>query len=99
MADTPAYATASPVFTVDGTRQADLARDLVRLDVEESTEGLRRLTAHLLGNAPRVESSKDVVEYLDGNVVDFGKKLQVALGPTGTEKIVFTGVISALEVD
>ena len=99
MADTPAYATASPVFTVDGTRQGDLARDLVRLDVEESAEGLRRLTAHLLGNAPRVESSNDVVEYLDGKVIDFGKKLQVALGPTGTEKIVFTGVVSALQVD
>ena len=99
MADTPAYSTASPVFTVDGTRQGDLARDLVRLDVEESAEGLRRLTAHLLGNAPRVESSNDVVEYLDGKVIDFGKKLQVALGPTGTEKIVFTGVVSALQVE
>jgi phage protein D len=40
-----------------------------------------------------------VVEYLDGKTLDFGKRLQVSLGPPGTEKIVFTGVISALEAD
>ncbi len=98
MASTPAYAAAGPVLTVDGNRQPDLARDLVRLEVEESTESLRTLTAHLLANAPRVDSSNDVVEYLDGKVLDFGKKLQVSLGPDGAEKIVFSGVISALEV-
>jgi uncharacterized protein len=97
MGETPAYAAAGPVLTVEGTRQGELARDLVRLDIEESTAGLRTMCAHLLGSAPRAETSNDVVEWLDGKVLDFGKKIQVALGPPGNEKIVFTGVVSALE--
>ncbi|KRB43008.1 phage late control D family protein [Terrabacter sp. Root181] len=99
MAETPAYASASPVLSVDGSREPDLARDLVRLEVAETTEGLRTLVAHVLGNAPRVQSSKDVVEYLDGRTLDFGKRLQVSIGPPGTEKIVFKGVISAIGAD
>ena len=98
MGETPTFASAAPVLKVDGNRVADLARDLVRLDIEESTEGLRTFTGHLLGSAPRVETSHDVVEYLDGKVLDFGKRLEVSLGPPGNEKIVFTGAVSALEV-
>jgi phage protein D len=97
MAD-QAFASASPVLTVAGTRQPELARDLVRLDVEEDLEGLRTLTAHLLAAAPRQRPSTDVVEHLDGDVLDFGKRLQVSVGPPGNERIVFTGTVSALEV-
>ncbi len=39
------------------------------------------------------------VLYLDGGVLDFGTPLEVSLGPPGTERIVFTGLVSALEVD
>lgn len=98
MADAPAFASTAPVFTVNGSRAPDLARDVVRLDVEETTEGLRTFTAHVLGSAPRDQPSTDVVEYLDGTLLDFGKRLEVSLGPPGNEKIVFTGVVSALEV-
>jgi phage protein D len=94
----PAFASAFPVLSVGGARRPELARDLVRLDVEEDVEGLRTLTAHLLAAAPRQRPSTDVVEYLDGDVLDFGKRLQVSLGPPGTERIVFTGTVSALEV-
>jgi Bacteriophage probable baseplate hub protein len=94
----PVFAAASPVLTVAGTRQPELARDLVRLDVAEDTGGLRTLTAHFVATAPRKRSSNDVVEYLDGDVLDFGKRLQVSLGPPGNERIVFTGTVSALEV-
>lgn len=97
MAD-PAFAAASPVFTVGGSRQPDLARDLVRLDVAEDVAGLRTLSAHFLASAPRTKSSNDVVEYLDGSTLDFGKRLQVSLGPPGNERTVFTGMVSALEV-
>jgi uncharacterized protein len=99
MADAPAFASSAPVFKVNDSRTADLARDVVRLDVEESTEGLRTFTAQFLGSAPRDQPSNDVVEYLDGALLDFGKRLEVSLGPPGNEKIVFTGVVSALEVN
>ncbi|WP_138760653.1 phage late control D family protein [Modestobacter altitudinis] len=97
MAD-PVFASAAPVLTVAGRRQPELARDLVRLDVEEDVEGLRTLTAHLLAAAPRQRPTTDVVEHLDGDVLDFGRRLQVSLGPPGNERIVFTGTVSALEV-
>jgi phage protein D len=98
MADTPAFASSAPVIKIRGTRQPDLARDLVRLDVEESTGGLRTLTLHLLASAPREQPSTDVAEYLDGQVLDFGARTEVSLGPPGNERIVFTGLISALEI-
>lgn len=88
----------SPVVSIDGNRQADLGRDLVRLDVEESTEGLRTLGLHLVGNPNGPQPGTDVVEHLDGRILDFGKRIEVSLGPPGNEKVVFTGVISALEV-
>jgi phage protein D len=98
MTEAPAFASAAPVFTVGGKRQPDLARDVVRLDVEESCEGLRTLAAHILGSAPRDHPTTDVVEYLDGKVLDFGKRIEVSLGPPGNERIVFAGTVSALEV-
>lgn len=98
MADAPAFASSAPVFKVSGSRAPDLARDVVRLDIEETTEGLRTFTAQFLGSAPRDQASNDVVEYLDGTLLDFGKRMEVSLGPPGNERIVFAGVVSALEV-
>lgn len=98
MVEAPAYAATAPVFTVNGAREPDLGRDLVRLDVEEDVEGLRTLRAHVLASAPRERPTTDVVEYLDGRLLDFGKRLSVSLGPPGNEKVVFTGTVSALEV-
>src|SRR5689334_14363265 len=99
MADPPVYGSAAPVLTVAGTRQPDLARDLVRLDIEETTEGLRRLTLHLIASAARSQPSRDVVEYLDGRPLDFGVAVQVVIGQPGTEKVVFTGTVSAIAAE
>ena len=98
MADPPLFASSAPVVKVEGTRQPDLARDLLRLEVEESTDGLKTLALHLIASAPRNQQSTDVVEYLDGTVIDFGKHIEVSLGPPGNEKIVFAGVMSSIEV-
>ena len=98
MGEAPASASTAPVFTVEGRREPDLARDAVRVEIEDTVEGLRTLTAHLLGSAPRDRPSTDVAEYLDGLLLDFGKRIEVSLGPPGNERIVFTGAVSALEV-
>ncbi|TYB64798.1 phage late control D family protein [Nonomuraea sp. PA05] len=94
----PAFAATAPVFSADGAHEPELGRDLVRLDVAEDVLGLRTLSACFLATAPRRRSSNDVVEYLDGGTLDFGKRLQVTLGPPGNERIVFAGSVSALEV-
>ncbi|MDX8031390.1 contractile injection system protein, VgrG/Pvc8 family [Lentzea sp. BCCO 10_0856] len=91
------FVAADPVFTVDGRRVPDLGRDCLALVVEESTEGLRTCVAHLLANAPRQVPNDDVVEYLDGRTLDFGKQLAVSIGPSGNERVVFAGAISAIE--
>ncbi|WP_250037763.1 phage late control D family protein [Paractinoplanes maris] len=93
-----AFASAAPVFTVDGSLEPDLGRDLVRLDVAEDVHGLRTLSASFLATAPRARSSNDVVEYLDGGSLDFGRRVWVSLGPPGNERIAFIGAVSALEV-
>jgi phage protein D len=98
MADPPLYAAATPVFTVAGTRAGDLARDLLRLDIEESCEGLRTLEVQVIASAARDQPSTDVFEYLDGQLLDFGKRIQVSVGPPGNERHAFSGVISALAV-
>ena len=92
------YAAASPVLAVAGNRQPELARDLVRLEVSEDVDGLRTLSAEFVATAPRQRAGTDVVEYLDGDVLDFGRQLRVSLGPPGNERIVFTGAVSALQV-
>jgi Bacteriophage probable baseplate hub protein len=90
------YSTSAPVFKVDGSVQADLARDLLRLEIEETTEGLKTCVAQFVGVGPHSGGSEEL-QYLDGKLVDFGKSFEVSLGPTGNERIVFMGAVSALE--
>src|SRR4051812_32663666 len=62
---------AEPIFKVDGTVKGELARDLLRLDVDETTDGLKTLVARVAGSVPHPEM-RDVPElYLNGSIVDF----------------------------
>jgi phage protein D len=97
MTDTPLYASWAPTFKVDGTAQPALARDLVHLEVEEDTSGLRTCVARFADVGPRTGAAVEQFLYLDGDVIDFGKTLEVAVGPSGGERRVFKGPISALE--
>jgi uncharacterized protein len=92
-------ASSSPVFQVDGETRGELARDLLHLEVEETTRGLKTLCARLLAlRAGRREREEDLL-YLDGGVLDFGKALEVSIGPPGQERTIFHGRVSALEAD
>ncbi len=95
----PLYASSAPVFKVDGTVRGELARDLLRLDVAEDTAGLRTLSVHLVGVGAVGGQAEEQLLYLDGSILDFGRRLEVSIGPPGTERIVFRGRISALETD
>jgi len=93
-----AFASAAPVVKVGGQVQGPLARDLLRLEVEEGVGGLRTLTMYVVASAaPGATATTDVAEWLDGKVLDFGKELSVSAGPPGDEREVFTGKVSALE--
>lgn len=94
-----AFGTTTPVFTVGGQVVAELARDVVRLEIEEDTEGLRTVRAQFHATAAGATGARSQLLHLDGGSLDFGKELKVSLGRTGSQKIVFEGVISALEAE
>jgi phage protein D len=99
MTDRQLFASAAPVVKVGGQVQGALARDLLRLEVEERIGGLRTLAMHVVATAPQQTATADVAEWLDGKVLDFGKELSVSAGPPGDEHEVFAGKLSALEVN
>jgi uncharacterized protein len=93
----PVLYSAEPVFEVDGRVRGELTRDLLRLEIEETTEGLKTLVARVAGTPPGPEMP-DVPElYLNGSVLDFGRSLDVALGPSGSARTVFRGRVTAIE--
>ena len=89
----------SPVFEVDGQVYGELARDLLRLEVEESCDGLKRLTARFVAVGPDQQGGdEETLLYLNGRVLDFGKAVVVAIGPLANQQTIFDGRLSALEV-
>jgi Bacteriophage probable baseplate hub protein len=94
----PLLTQTAPALTVDGQLRAELTHDLVRLEVEETTEGLKTLSARFLAFGPR-PGAPDGILHLDGRVFDFGKSFDVALGSEQDPRTVFRGKISALEAD
>src|SRR4051794_32995834 len=87
----------SPVFKVAGVTRGELARDLLRLEVEETTAGLMTLTARFLAEGPRPTAREEGLLYLDGSILDFGKPLEVSIGPPREARTVFRGTVSGLE--
>src|SRR5262245_32037599 len=90
---------AAPIFTVDGEIKGELARDLLHFEIEETTAGLKTVQARFVAQGATGGNSEQHQLYLDGSIIDFGKKLEISLGPDSEARAVFTGWISALEAD
>ena len=93
------FGSSAPVLLVDGERSAALARDLLRLEVSEDTQGMKRLAARFTAWGTLPGADNEGWLHLDGSVLDFGKRLQVSLGPAAAARTVFTGRISAIETE
>jgi phage protein D len=93
----PLFASTAPVFEVDGQVCGELARDIVRLEIEESTDGLKTLVARVVALGPKTGHEEEQLLYLDGDILDFGKSLEVSLGSAAQARILFRGRISGLE--
>ncbi|HWC41342.1 MAG TPA: contractile injection system protein, VgrG/Pvc8 family [Actinomycetota bacterium] len=91
-------AVVSPVFTSGGTVVPELARDCVRLEVEEGLGGLRCLQLHLVAVGVGATGPQDRLLHLDGGTLDLGRELEVTLGSEGRQQTVFRGTVSALEL-
>jgi phage protein D len=93
----PLLAPAGPVFSIGGKVVPSLARDCVRLEIEEDVGGLKTLRLQVFATGAGATGPPDRMIYLDGGVVDFGKTLTVAIGPDGGQRVVFDGTISGIE--
>lgn len=100
MATSPAalQSQTTPEFTLDGRVNAALARDLTLLSIDDDIDGLRRMVATFIAVGPREGERDEQLNWLDGSVLDFGKQIDVALGPSDARETVFSGRISALEL-
>jgi phage protein D len=88
-----------PVFLVEGELHGELAEDLLRLEVEEDTSGMKKLQARFIAQGPLPGSTAEGLLYLDGQVFDFGKSLNVSIGSTAEERTIFQGKVTAIEVN
>lgn len=94
----PLLSATVPIFTVDGKVYGQLARDVARLEVEEDTAGMKRLSLRLVAQGPQSGKPEEEILYLNGSILDFGKRLQVSIGPVESARTVFDGFISSLEI-
>jgi phage protein D len=95
---TDLYGSKSPVFKVDGQVHGELARDLSSLVIEEATDGLKTMVLRLIAQGPKDNMAEEQLLYLDGQIVDFGKPIEVSIGPGDGARTVFKGTISAIDV-
>lgn len=87
----------APVFKVDGEVKGELARDVASLRIEEATDGLKTMVLRLVAEGPQDNAAEEQQLYLDGRIVDFGRSIEVSIGPSDQARIVFKGAISAIE--
>ena len=87
----------APVFEVEEQVKGELARDLLRLEVAETTTGLKTLTARFRALGPIPGAADEGQLYLDGATLDFGKKLDVSIGSGPDARTIFEGYISGIE--
>jgi len=93
----PLFIATVPVFKVDGEVRGELARDILQLEVSEDTTGMKRLVARFVAQGPMSGAETEGLLYLDGRVLDFGKSLEVSIGPASSARTVFKGLVSGLE--
>ncbi|MFO7567694.1 MAG: contractile injection system protein, VgrG/Pvc8 family [Enhygromyxa sp.] len=89
-----------PLVRIEGELADALTIDLHSLRVAERLDGLKTLELQLLA-AQDGDDPEQALEprYLDGRVLDFGKRLEVVLGPANEPRVVFDGKVSAIELE
>jgi phage protein D len=95
---TELYYNAEPVFRVGG-QQVGITQDAIRIEVCETTEGLKTLSLWLLAQGPTSGADQADLLYLDGQTLDFGQTIEVAIGSGADARTIFKGDISAIQAD
>ncbi|MFL6107552.1 MAG: phage late control D family protein [Marmoricola sp.] len=89
--------TSTPTMKIGGNLSTAAMRDLIALSVEEDLHGMCALEA-VLTNWGSNGQKPDYL-YLDRKTLDFGTKLEIGFGPTGSDVRLFSGKVSALQAD
>lgn len=87
-----------PEIKVGGEAKPELARDLALMQIDEDVNGMKRMQATFIAIGPREGARDEQLNWLDGQVLDFGKELKVSMGPTDSREEMFSGKISAIEL-
>ena len=88
-----------PIFRVNDNTQGSLHNDVQWIAVEEDTHGLKTLRATFVAQSSAELARDQPVTYLDGGPIDFGKTIDVEIGAGSRARTIFSGVVSAIEVD
>ncbi|MEW5770361.1 MAG: contractile injection system protein, VgrG/Pvc8 family [Pseudomonadota bacterium] len=95
----PLQSATLPEIQVGGRARPELARDLASLSMEEDIEGMKRLHFTLVAIGPRAGATAEGLNWLDGQVLDFGSELSVSMGPSDARAPVFKGKVSSLVLE
>jgi phage protein D len=87
-----------PTIKIDGEEQRELSESLLQsLLIEETTLGLFRCEARFANWGAHANAERVDFYLFDGQIVDFGKEIEIELGPPGGTRRVFKGRITGLE--
>jgi phage protein D len=94
----PSAYVSRPAISIDGQEQARLGLDVLSAFVEETAAGLFRCEI-VFNNYGEAESGEADYLYFDRETLDFGKTLEIGLGPGDPPETVFEGHITGLEAE
>ncbi|CAB5150428.1 hypothetical protein D3OALGA1CA_4386 [Olavius algarvensis associated proteobacterium Delta 3] len=88
---------ARPEFVIDGQLNTRLGTDLYRLEANEDEEGMARLEAVFLNWGRATESASPDYLYFDGQILDFGKGMEIYAGDEDNRDKIFSGIITGIK--
>ena len=94
----PSAYVSRPAILIDGQDEPRLSLDVLSAFVEETVAGLFRCEI-VFNNYGRADSGDADYLYFQRETVDFGKKLEVGLGPGDPPETIFEGYITGLEAE
>lgn len=91
----------TPRVRIEGDLVDEVTIELLDVRVEETIAGLKTLELALFADSPEpgVDDRPPNPRFLDGETVDFGKRIEIVLGPESDPVTVFDGKISAIELE
>jgi phage protein D len=90
-----------PRVRIEGNLVEELTLELLDVRIEETLDGLKTLELTLFADSPEpgVDDRPANPRFLDGESIDFGKRIEVVLGPESDPVTAFDGKISAIELE